>query len=371
MPDLSGSILTDHGWIDGEVAFDDRIQRVDGTSTETPAPPYVVPGFVDLHVHGGGGADMMSGEAAIRTAARLHARHGTTSMLATSVTAPTDQIDEFLRAVDRTARAPDPDGARILGAHLEGPFINPGKLGAQPDHAVKADAQVLARWLTLAEVKVLTMAPEMDTDTGAVISAAMEAGVRVQLGHSLCDYAVAAACIAEGCGVTHLFNAMQPLAHRGNGLAGAALAHAEYAEIIPDLLHVEPGAILAARRAIPRLYGVSDSTAGAGMPDGRFRLGDHAVIKKDGAMRLADGTLAGSALTMDQALRNLVDIGLPLAEASARLSTYPADWIGRTDIGRIREQAMADLLVFDADLRLVSVIVAGQELQEEDKSAWK
>ncbi|WP_305971215.1 MULTISPECIES: N-acetylglucosamine-6-phosphate deacetylase [unclassified Mameliella] len=361
MATLQGSILTESGWIAGELGYAHRVDRIDGQPTEAPEPPFVLPGFVDLHVHGGGGADMMAGVEAIRTAARLHARHGTTAMLATSVTAPFAEIEGFLGAVDAAMTARWPDAARVLGAHLEGPFLNPDKLGAQPAFAVTADEDALHRWLTLAPVHVMTLAPEMDPGD-RVIAAAQAAGVKVQLGHSLCDYARAAACLQTGCGVTHLFNAMSPAAHRGNGLAGAALAHADFAEIIPDLLHVEPGAILAARRAIPGLFGVTDATAGAGMADGMFRLGAQHVHKAEGAMRLADGTLAGSSLTMDQALRNLVSLGLPLAEASARLSTLPADWIGRTDIGRIRVDAAADLVVLDGALDLEGVHIGGQPL---------
>ena len=361
MEALQGSILTESGWVTGELGFASCVEQIEGQPTRTPEPPYILPGFVDLHVHGGGGADMMAGADAIRTAARLHARHGTTSMLATSVTAPFAEIEAFLGTVDTAMAADWPDAARVLGAHLEGPFLNPDKLGAQPDFAGAADADALAKWLAIAPVRVMTMAPEMDPE-GDVIAAAQAAGIKVQLGHSLCDYARAAACLQTGCGVTHLFNAMSPVAHRGNGLAGAALAHAGYAEIIPDLLHVEPGAILAARRAIPHLYGVTDATAGAGMPDGMFRLGAHHVRKEDGAMRLADGTLAGSTLTMDVALRNFVGIGLSLQEASARLSTYPADWIGRHDIGRLRKGSLADMVVLDGALEVMQVRVGGRRL---------
>ena len=137
-----------------------------------------------------------------------------------------------------------------------------------------------------------------------------------------------AALEAGASGFTHLFNAMTGLHHRAPGMAGAALAHAQRAEIIPDLLHVHPGAIRVALRCIPGLYCVTDSTAAAGMPDGDYRLGRHTVTKCLGGVRLADGTLAGSTLTMDQALRNLVGLGLTLAEASRRTSTLAADHLG-------------------------------------------
>lgn len=361
---IEGCILTPDGWVTGRLNHDTRVTTIAGDKTDKPRAPYILPGFVDLHVHGGGGADMMEGVRAIRTAARLHARHGTTSLLATSVTAPAQDIAAFLDAVATVIETPQDGEARVLGAHLEGPFINPDKLGAQPPHAQPADATQLRDWAERAPVRVMTYAPEMDTDS-ALLAALRDLGIRAQLGHSLCDYAAALAAIACGCGITHLFNAMSPLGHRDNGLAGAALAHATFAEIIPDLVHVAPGAILAARRAIPKLYGVTDATAGAGMPDGDYRLGSLTAQKRDGSMRLPDGTLAGSALTMDQALRNLVAIGLPLDEAARRLSTLPADWLGETDIGRLAPGCFADFTVFDADLALRDVCVAGLSVSDQ------
>lgn len=358
---IDGSVLTPDGWIAGRVAYGAHVDGVQGDRVATPAPPYVLPGFVDCHVHGGGGADMMEGADAIRTAARLHARHGTTAFCPTSVTAPTEDLNAFLDAVAAVMANPPQDGARVLGAHLEGPFINPDKLGAQPPFARPADVAQLRAWAARAPVAIMTLAPEMD-DGNALLDALDAAGIRAQLGHSLCDYAQARAALDRGAGVTHLFNAMSGLAHRGNGLCGATFAHADYAEIIPDLVHVEAGAILAARRAIPKLYGVTDATAGAGMPDGAYRLGSYDVEKAEGAMRLADGTLAGSALTMDVALRNLIQIGLPLDEAARRLSTIPADWLGLTDTGRLAPGARADILVLDDALALTRVIVGGHDI---------
>ncbi len=361
MTTLEGSILTPRGWMRGAVTVGARIGTIAGDPTEAPDAPYILPGFVDLHVHGGGGADMMDGADAIAKAATLHARHGTTALLATSVTAPGDETATFLDAVATLAASADHGGARVLGAHLEGPFINPDKLGAQPPFAQMADVALMASWLERAPVRVVTYAPEADPDD-ALRDLLLAAGVRVQIGHALCDYARASACLAAGCGVTHLFNAMSGLAHRGNGIAGAAFAHADYAEIVPDLIHVEPGAILAARRAIPHLYGVTDATAGAGAPDGDYPLGRLVATKADGAMRLPDGTLAGSALTMDQALRNLVSIGLPIAEAARRLSTIPADWLGETEVGRIEIGAHADLVLLTDALDIDRVLIAGKDV---------
>jgi N-acetylglucosamine-6-phosphate deacetylase len=152
---------------------------------------------------------------------------------------------------------------------------------------------------------------------------------------------------------------MTGLHHRDPGMAGAALAHAEYSEIIPDLLHVHPGALKVALRAIPKLYGVTDSTAATGMPDGEYRLGRHRVFKCLGGVRLDDGTLAGSALTMDQALRNFVGLGLSVAEASARTATHAADFLGLADHGRLVPGAHADMVLLDANLNLTGVVIDG------------
>ncbi|WP_199709372.1 N-acetylglucosamine-6-phosphate deacetylase [Rhodophyticola porphyridii] len=359
--DIDGTILTPDGWVAGRIRYGTHITAIEGTAVEMPAPPFILPGFVDCHIHGGGGADMMEGAAAIAISARLHARHGTTAVCPTSVTAPVAQTEAFLDALAGVMADPPPGAARILGAHLEGPFLNPGKLGAQPPFAVPADAELLRDWARRAPLRIVTFAPEMDP--GGALHAALDAlGIRAQIGHSLCDYAMARAAFAKGAAATHLFNAMSGIAHRGNGLCGAAFAHAERAEIIPDLIHVEAGAILAARRAIPYLHGVTDATAGAGMPDGPYRLGGQEIVKAEGAMRLPDGTLAGSALTMDVALRNLVEIGLPLAEAARRLSTLPADWLGQTDIGRLAPGAHADLIVLDDALRIDRVVIGGERI---------
>jgi N-acetylglucosamine-6-phosphate deacetylase len=258
-------------------------------------------------------------------------------------------------------RSRPPGGARIHGVHLEGPYINAARLGAQPDFARPLSMDELQRLHALAPIRLVTLAPEGPGHLDA-IAPLLAQGIRVQLGHSEGTYEDGVAALERGAsGFTHLFNAMSGLHHRAPGLAGAALAHAEYAEIIPDLLHVHPGAIRVALRAVPRLYCVTDSTAASGMPDGEYRLGRHAVTKCLGGVRLADGTLAGSALTMDQALRNLVEqLGLALAEASARTATHAADYLGLADRGRLGPGEWADIVVLDRDLVLTQVFVEGE-----------
>ncbi len=358
MPVLEGSILTPDGWLNGRIRFAERVAAIDGAPTGAPAPPFVVPGFVDLHVHGGGGADVMAGEAAVRTMATCHAAHGTTALLATTVTAPVAEIDAALAGIEAVRRHPGAGEALVLGAHLEGPFLNPDKLGAQPPFTRDPDPALVEHWCARAAVRVMTFAPERDPDE-ALLRALLAHGVRPQIGHSLCRDDEARAAIAAGCGLTHLFNAMSGLDHRAPGAVGAAFACAEWAEVIADLVHVAPTALAAARRAIPNLYVVTDATAGAGMPDGDYPLGRHVAMKRGNVLRLADGTLAGSALTMDRALRNLTGLGVPFDEAARRLSTLPADWLGLADHGRLAPGARADLVVLDAALAVVEVRIAG------------
>jgi len=197
------------------------------------------------------------------------------------------------------------------------------------------------------------------------VESLVAAGYKVQIGHTLGTYEDGIEALSRGArGFTHLFNAMTALHHREPGMVGAALAHAQYSEIIPDLLHAHPGAIRVALRSIPCLYCVTDSTAAAGMPDGQYKLGRHKVTKCLGGVRLADGTLAGSTLTMDQALRNLVnELGLDLPDASRRVSTYAADYLGTTDRGRLAPGAWGDVVVLDRDLQLTDVYVEGASLE--------
>ncbi|SAL54156.1 N-acetylglucosamine 6-phosphate deacetylase [Caballeronia udeis] len=364
---LKGNILTTDGWIYGSIEFaNGRVTALEGARVDpkTNDAPYILPGFVDCHVHGGGGADIMEGGDAATTVAREHAKHGTTSMLATTMTAPRDELMAVVKGLGEQSIRRASGGARVLGVHLEGPYINPGKLGAQPDAAAVAVRDEVLKYLSLAPIRVVTIAPEISGHI-EVIQEMAARGVRVQVGHSLATYDDAVNALKHGArGFTHLFNAMSPLLHRNPGVVGAALAHAEYAELIPDLIHVHPGAIRAALRAIPRLYVVTDSTSAAGMPDGEYRLGSQHVTKCMGGVRLADGTLAGSTLTMDQALRNLVSIGLPMADVSNRLSRYAADYLGLEDRGRIARGAWADLVVFDRELALTATYVEGESIVE-------
>lgn len=361
---LHGRILTPLGWRRGQLHFNQQIRALDVEDHAGDASlPVILPGFIDLHVHGAAGVDLMQGGDVARTIARTHARHGTTTLLGTTMTAAFEEIENALRGLAQVMATPDAGAAQIVGVHLEGPFISPQRLGAQPPRTREATLESVRHLHVLAPIRVLTLAPEIGQHT-ALIPALAAMGIRVQVGHSAGSYDDAVAALQAGAsGFTHLFNGMTGVDHRTPGIAAAALAHGQYAELIPDLEHVHPGVIRLAARAIPRLYAVTDATAATGMPDGEYALGEQRVHKCMGCVRLASGSLAGSALTMDQALRNLVQVGMPLAEASQRVSTFPADYLALHDRGRIAPQLRADLVVLDADLQLQQVWANGQPVE--------
>jgi N-acetylglucosamine-6-phosphate deacetylase len=356
---IAGQILTPDGFVRGRLGCTAAIRDIEPMA-DAPADRLVLPGFIDLHVHGGAGADVMAGVDAVRHMARFHARHGTTALLATTVTAPRTELLAAFRGIGEAMAASDPAAARVLGAHLEGPFISPAALGAQPPFAIAPDLALVDELAALAPIRVATMAPEIDPD-GALLKHFSAQGVRAQIGHTTCSYAQAHTALAAGAaGFTHLFNAMSGLHHRRAGAVGAALAHGEWAELILDFVHVEEGAARVALRAIPNLYCITDAVAAAGMPPGEYRLGQHRVFKAADAVRLADGTLAGSILTMDQALRNLLHLGVPLAQAARRCATLQADYLGLEERGRLVPGAAADVVVVDRAGRLEAVFLEGR-----------
>ena len=366
---IEGHVLGPAGFVRGSLRLvDGRIAELMGTAADeaevlSSTLPIVLPGFIDLHVHGGGGFDTMAAGNALAHISRLHARHGTTSLLATTMTAPRAEIETALRAAAPLCQDRPAGCARVLGVHLEGPYIHPDKLGAQPAFATTATLGELLALHAIAPIRLVTIAPEVPGHLALIVELRAR-GFVVQIGHSTGSYEDGVAALQAGAtGFTHLFNAMTGLHHRAPGLAGAALAHADRAEIIPDLLHVHPGAIRAALRCIPGLYCVTDATSATGMPDGDYPLGRHTVTKCLGGVRLADGTLAGSTLTMDQALRNLVGLGLGLAEASRRTATLAADHLGLADRGRLAAGAWGDVVVLDSRLQLQQVWVEGERIE--------
>lgn len=354
-----GRWLCRDGWFNGVCTHDSVVHgmREDDSSGKGPL---FIPAPLDLHVHGGGGADVMQGDAAIRTVLDTHAAHGTAGMLATSVTAPFEGIEEFLASAGRVSRELEREAAdssagpgskpaaHLLGVHLEGPFINPGKLGAQPDFPAPLDMQRLESWFKTGLVKIITYAPELD-EGGQLPLLCKRYGVRAQIGHTLCNWATAAAALLHGVGVTHLYNAMSPVLHRDGGAAVAALAYASHAEIITDGIHVDKVAFDAARRAISGLYSITDATAASGMPDGQYQLGSLSIDKIGHRVVLPDGTLAGSCLTQQRSMQVLRGWGLSWEQIAQLSSVVPAQWLQRQDYGHIALGARACWLEINND----------------------
>ncbi len=359
---LEGRILVDGRFVRGALHIVDGC--VKGIEERAAPERFVLPGFVDVHVHGGGGHDCMDGEEGVLGLARFHARHGTTSLCPTTVTSGEEDLARAVRGVASAARRALPGVARVLGAHLEGPFISERRLGAQPPRARLPDRAFVERLLALGPIAVVTLAPELEgaLELGSLLGAR---GVRASLGHSDCGFEQARAAFEQGArGATHLFNAMSGLHHRTPGLAAAALeAEGAFLELILDGHHVHPALVrLALRAAKGRVLLVTDAIRAAGQGEGATELGGQRVLVRGGRATLEDGTLAGSVLTLDVALRNAAACGVSLEAASDLLSRNPADYLGRADLGRFSAGARADALVLRDDLTLERVVVGGVDV---------
>ena len=325
----------------------------------------LAPGFIDLQLNGAFGDDFTMTPPAIWRVAAQIPRYGVTSFLPTIITSPLEKIAQAQEAL-ATGRPAGFSGATPLGLHLEGPFLNPCKKGAHnPEYMRAPDLNLVAGWSPETHVRLVTLAPELPGALG-VIRCLTGRGVVVSAGHSMATYDQAQAGFAAGTRYgTHLFNAMSPLAHREPGLPGALLATpGQTVGLIPDGTHVHPGLI----RVIWTAKGqretsvVSDAMAALGMAPGRYQLNDYEVIVSEKDARLSDGTLAGSVLAMDDAVRNLIAFtGCTLSEALATVTTTPADLLGIShERGRIRPGVIADLVLLTPDLRVAMTIAAGE-----------
>ncbi|SIS64158.1 N-acetylglucosamine 6-phosphate deacetylase [Phaeovulum vinaykumarii] len=364
------TILSARTVFDGWSCFHDHEVVLDGDrivtlrpATRPPLPGILAPGLIDLQVNGGGGW-MVGGDATPERLAALcdtHAGLGATGILPTLIT-DTPAATAAVIAAGAQTRAPG-----FLGLHLEGPHLDPRRHGAHDPALIRPmappDLAALAAAARALPALVVTLAPTAVTpDQIAQLTAA---GVRVSLGHAECSFDQAMAARAAGARmVTHLFNAMSPLAHRAPGLAGAALAGDFAAGIIADGVHVHPAALAIALRAKAEsdLYLVTDAMAPAGTDAPRFTLGGREILRQGGSLRLADGTLAGADLTLPRAIAQIVAAGAPLERALAMATRIPADLVGAADRGRLRPGARADLVLLDGAGGLARVWRGGEEV---------
>jgi N-acetylglucosamine-6-phosphate deacetylase len=344
-------------------------------SEEIDASEYTaIPGFVDVHIHGAGGRDVMEADdSALSTITGRLAKFGTTSLLATTVTAGADDtcravegISKFISRQYQTTEA----RAEILGIHFEGPFISKARRGAQPAEFIQPpSAEVLQRFLQAASgnARIMTMAPEL---LGAMpcIDAARSLGLVVSIGHTDATYEQARAAIAHGAlHATHVYNAMRPFSHRDPGVIGAVLTTPEVtAELIADGVHVDEIAmkLLLKAKGAEGVILISDGISATGMPDGKYMLGGLEVTMTGGICRTAEGNLAGSTLTLDRALRNIVNLGTPLVDAVRMLTLNPATLLSiEFKKGALRTGADADIILLNEALEITNVWARGTLVQ--------
>jgi len=403
---LSGAelVLPDRILSPGTLVIDEgRIADIRQGASPSPTLPfyghYIVPGFIDVHVHGIEGVDALEAGSVAVMAARLPP-FGVTAFCPTTVACAPDALRRMLEEVRRARESPADRAARVLPAHLESNFISPAFAGAQPTHCLRSARGALDIWAggaggaggagragrargaggaggefdgaeilreidrAVPDVGIVTVAPEIDGGLD-LVAWLVSRGVRVSLGHSGATFEVAMAAIAAGAThATHLYNRMSPADHRAPGLAGAVLqADDVAAELICDGLHVHPAVIrttVAAKRP-SRIMAITDGTAATGLPAGaRARLGDHTITVGDAAY-LDDGTLAGSVLTMDRAFELLVRrVGLSPVDAATMCATTPARELGLVGHGVIAVDAVADLVVLDSQFSVVQTYVGGR-----------
>jgi N-acetylglucosamine-6-phosphate deacetylase len=368
----SERIVTPLGTVAGEVWIDEgRIAAIGAASEGEEAIElgrrWLVPGYIDLHVHGGGGAQCNTSDPdEIAAVARFHAAHGTTALLATTVSAAPHALGVALDAIARETKRRH--GAAVLGAHLEGPFLSRRQPGAMdPSTFLEPDERVVEGLLAAGHgrVRMMTLAPELPRAID-LVRLLVEAGVVASIGHSDASYDQARAAVLAGVrSATHAFNAMRPLHHRDPGVLGAVLDLPEVScELICDGIHVDPAALRLAYRAKgpAGIRLITDAMPAAGMPDGDYRLGAAQVSVRDGRATLTDGgAIAASTLTMEEAVRNAVSfLGLAVEDAVVLASANPARLLGlEARKGALSAGLDADITVLDAELRVCATMVEG------------
>ncbi len=370
----NGIVFKDGRWlkdvdvlVDGNIIKDllDGADNVDAEVIDANGG-FVCPGFINLHIHGAMGYDVMDGtEDAIKEIAKFSAEHGTTSFLPTTTTGSIGRTRKSLEMIKNVMKGKY-EGAQILGVHLEGPFINREYKGAQMEEHIQRPS--IDNYLNLTHgfediVKHITVAPEVE-GAEELIKYLKDKGITVSMGHTGADYDTCMKAFEWGVShVTHCYNGMVSLHHRNPGVIGAAFDREGITvELITDLIHIHPAMLRLAIKAkgAGGTAIVTDSMAATGLGDGQYLLGEKQVWVKDGIARIEEGNLAGSTLTHDGALRNIVDIGMSLEDGITMLSTTPAKVIGVDDHkGNIEKGYDADIVILDRDLKVDKVLVQG------------
>ncbi|MBR2461173.1 MAG: N-acetylglucosamine-6-phosphate deacetylase [Clostridia bacterium] len=366
-------VLRDRIIRDGSIVFSDKIisvsensEKLKGVTVINADGATVIPGLIDLHIHGYLGADASDGDVkGIETMADGIARNGVTAFLPTTMTLSYAELEKAFNAVRRAKANGTPGGAEILGVHAEGPFINPEKCGAQPkEYAVSPDADFIINNADI--VKMVTIAPEMDADFANIRRIKNETDTIVSIGHTNADYALAMASFDAGIShVSHLFNAMTAMNHRAPGVVGAALGSDKVScELICDTFHISPPLFSIVHKLKGERFNlITDCMRAGGLPDGIYDLGGQVVYVNGIRCLLADGVIAGSVLKLNHAVRNAAANGLSLCEAVNAASLYPATVLGlQNERGSIEVGKRADIVVCDSELEVKSVFREGKQI---------
>ena len=361
-----GLVKTDIAFEDGKIV---AIGKLDNVEPIFDTDGVVLPGFIDEHIHGAGGADAMDGtEEALQTISEYVAKEGTTGFLATTMTQSPENIGKALKNVKTVREKGEYKGAEVLGVHLEGPFISPKHVGAQPlEYVAKPAPETFDKYNEISggNIKVVTLAPEVEGGLDLVKHLA-KIGVVASIGHTGAKFSDVEAAVAAGAtNVTHTYNAQTPLHHREAGVVGAAMLIDELnCEMICDTIHVSVPAIKIFVKNKPhdKFTLITDAMRAKGMPDGLSELGGQQVFVKNGEARLSDGTLAGSVLKMNVAVKNLVEkVGVSFTDAVDFASANPAKNLGLYDErGSIEVGKRADFAVLDKDYNILCTVIGGK-----------
>ena len=353
---ISGKIINYDNSFFGEILFDDIITGIN-LSEKVNKECYIIPGFVDLHCHGGGGFDTMDGVEAIQQMSSYHLSKGTTSLLATTWTSSFDHTFESLSDFNSLINT----NSNLIGVHLEGPFINPKKLGAQPPLTIEPSIEFIEKINEIASIKTITLAPEL-RGMDHFIPFLIDKGINVQFGHSLADSKSCEKYMnLKNISFTHLYNAMSDNNHRNPGVLSAALVRGNFAEIICDMNHVSSESILIAKKCIPNLYAITDSIAAAGMKDGKYKFANVEIKKKNNKVYLNNSnTLAGSVVNMHDTFLNLIKMNISIQEA-VRMTSYSASkYLNKDDVGSINIGKKANFLILDHEFNLINIYLNGK-----------
>ena len=358
MESISGKIIINDKIISGNLLFNNKVIEIIDDKTLNNEN-FILPGFIDLHCHGGNGFDTMEGLESIVELSKYHLENGTTTFFPTTVTASYNDTFKALEGLNDYINR-NKFQINIEGIHLEGPFINPKKLGAQPPFTQIPNLDFIKNLLKQAPIKIMTLAPEIDGGLD-LIERLIELDIKPQIGHTLASTDICNLSINKGVeSFTHLYNAMSGFDHREPGAVASAFANLNYSEIICDLIHVHPYMIKLAYKNIKDLYVITDCISASGMKDGEYNLGVNRVFKKGNIVKLNNKTLGGSVLTMQQAFKNLLKIGFSINEAVQMTSTNAAKYLNRKDIGNLNVGSYANILVLDKNFNILKVFLNGK-----------